>query len=281
MIKKKLMITLLIISMALSLAACNGSPTSSVQNTDQPTATPKPTPAEIAQIEVQNKDLQLKPGDTVKLDYNVYPAEAATNSITITSSNPEIVQIESGCVKAVGDGEAVVLVSAENGVSASCNVKVKTPYKVKGELTIGTYELSNGQTLEYFSDYKEYVSKYYALTSYQKDNWSFAEDGLYVKISGTVSAVTKDGRIDVYCGEGSSDENIDAYLTPASCQDQILMNISEGDKIEAYARIDAHSIEDHGFFTTTLYYTLYDGIIVSLNSNQTDIPKDFVPVAPK
>lgn len=243
-------------------------------------ATASETLPAITRIEIKNGGMELKQGDIRVLEIAVYPKNVDTNGISITSSNNSVVQIVDGRIKAIADGQAVVSATAENGVYASCSISVKTPYEIKGRLTIGTYELSNGQTIEYFSDYKDYVVKYFALTSYQRSNWSYEEDGQYVRLSGQVISVSSEGIIEISFGTGKSDEKVYAYMTLAASQSNLLYDIAESDRIEAFARIDAHSYKNTGWWYDYLHFTLYDGIIVNRNTSYAEIPESYVPVAP-
>ena len=74
-------------------------------------------------------DVTLKIADTFRLSVEVTPDDATNKSVTWSSSNNEVVQVdETGLITAVGSGNATVIVqSVDSGVIDVCNVSVYQP----------------------------------------------------------------------------------------------------------------------------------------------------------
>lgn len=80
--------------------------------------------AEIESISLSDTDLILTVGDSASLELTVEPEEAEAKKLTWTTSDSEVVTVNDGTLKAKSAGQAVVTVTAENGVNKSCNVTV-------------------------------------------------------------------------------------------------------------------------------------------------------------
>lgn len=79
----------------------------------------------VSKVNLSDSALSLTPGQTKKITAAVEPANATNKELAWTSSNTDVVTVDkTGTVKAVGEGTAAIKVSASNGVSASCSVKV-------------------------------------------------------------------------------------------------------------------------------------------------------------
>ena len=107
---------------------------------------------EIEKIELNITEKELKEDDTFKLQVTITPNNATNKNLTWTSSNTGAVIVTDNNIKASGIGESIVTVTTENGLKASCKVKVierdKPVTKIKLEpsskiLNIGdSFELS-------------------------------------------------------------------------------------------------------------------------------------------
>lgn len=88
--------------------------------------TPEPQkPVEVSSIEVQDKELIMKPGQKVTLSYTVLPADAANKDVEISSSNTEVVAVNGKEITALALGEAEITISSKsNPVSAKIQVEV-------------------------------------------------------------------------------------------------------------------------------------------------------------
>lgn len=261
----------LIIANLSYLANTSDLPSSTTKNeSEEPNAA-------ITSIDIKNKNIKMEPGNVQKLEFSVYPIGTDIEELSITSSNDDIVRIVNGSIEAIADGEAIISISAKNGISASCNIYVETPYKLKDERNIGFYELNNGEVLEYCCEYNDYALKVHNMTSYQRENRTFEKDGLYVHVKGPVYKVDEAGA--VYIDLGPAEDNIFspalfADITLESSQSNLLMQLNIGDSIEVYAKLDEYS---YNAAVTTVSFELYGGIIVMINSTETEIPKNFVP----
>lgn len=79
----------------------------------------------IEKIELSDKSLTLKNGHEYQLFATISPNNATERELIWTSSNPNVVKVEDGLLKAVNGGEATITVKTkESNVSDSCKVKV-------------------------------------------------------------------------------------------------------------------------------------------------------------
>lgn len=100
-----------------------------VTTSAQTTTTPKTTtPSKVnpTKVEIDVTDLQMLIGESKVLTATVSPSNAADKSVTWTSSNKEIVMVDSeGEIVALVIGEAVVTAKTSNGKEAVVKVTVK------------------------------------------------------------------------------------------------------------------------------------------------------------
>ncbi|MDO4415728.1 MAG: Ig-like domain-containing protein, partial [Erysipelotrichaceae bacterium] len=83
---------------------------------------------EISEIVLNKTSMELIMGNTEKLTASVVPENADAKSLSWSSSDPSAASVdEEGNVTGVDVGTAVITVTADNGISASCNVKVYNP----------------------------------------------------------------------------------------------------------------------------------------------------------
>jgi uncharacterized protein YjdB len=83
----------------------------------------------VSGITLNKKTLNINKDGVEKLTYTVSPANATVKDVKWTSSNPDIAAVDQdGKVSGVGDGSAVITVSAENGgFTDTCAVTVTVP----------------------------------------------------------------------------------------------------------------------------------------------------------
>lgn len=116
---------------------------STTTKTTSSTSTKTTTPAEVKarKIEVDVAELELLIGETKVLTATVSPSNATDKSVTWTSSNKEIVMVDSeGEIVALGIGEADVTAKTSNGKEAVVKVTVK-PIPVT-EINLGESEIN-------------------------------------------------------------------------------------------------------------------------------------------
>lgn len=92
----------------------------------------------VSSVTLNRTTLTLEKGEAETLVATVLPNDATDNNITWTSSNPGIVSVSDGLVKAVAGGNAIITASA-GGMSASCEVTVIVSVK---SITINNNTLS-------------------------------------------------------------------------------------------------------------------------------------------
>lgn len=93
-------------------------------------------------ISLDETSITLKPNETQKLTYSIFPENAENKNVTWTSSDETIATVADGEVTAVKPGTAIITVTTEeNGEKATCSVIVSLndPITAKGEVS-GTWE---------------------------------------------------------------------------------------------------------------------------------------------
>lgn len=87
---------------------------------------PEPTkPIAVSSIEVENKELTMKPGQKSTLSYTVLPANATDKEVEIISSNADIISVSGKELTAIKIGKATITITSKSAsVSAKINVEV-------------------------------------------------------------------------------------------------------------------------------------------------------------
>ncbi len=84
----------------------------------------------VTGVSLNQKSVQLAVGETKKLGASIKPANASVKTVTWSSSNRKIAKVsKKGKVTAVSAGTATIYAKSNNGITASCQIKVK-PAKV-------------------------------------------------------------------------------------------------------------------------------------------------------
>ncbi len=79
----------------------------------------------VTEVQLNKEVMDLMEGDEEKLVVTVKPDDATDKSVVWKSSNETVVTVDlNGLVKAVREGDAMIIVTAKNGVGASCIVGV-------------------------------------------------------------------------------------------------------------------------------------------------------------
>lgn len=122
------------------------------------------TPA--TDIVFYSDNIELKPGDTQKIKYEIFPDNVTNKTVEWQSSNPSVAKVtESGEVIAISEGESVIMVTTANGKIDECLVTVKpTAFDFLKKLsnstdgyTVGNYRTSDGSTIDigFYYNYTE------------------------------------------------------------------------------------------------------------------------------
>ena len=106
-------------------------------------------------VTLNKKNASVRVGETVSLSYTINPSDTKDKTVTWSSSNESIAQVNGGTVTGVNEGECTITVSTKNGKTDSCTITV----------------LPAGPDLRAL--YNEYCSSSYA---------SVANDGSYLSI---------------------------------------------------------------------------------------------------
>lgn len=83
---------------------------------------------QASSVTLDKAEITLKPNATAKLTATVAPDNASNKDVTWSSSDTTIATVtNTGSVKAVKNGSAVITAKTDNGLSAQCTVTVTTP----------------------------------------------------------------------------------------------------------------------------------------------------------
>ena len=103
---------------------------STSKTTTSTTKSSIPSKVNVSSVEIDTDDVEILIGDSKKLKATVSPSNATDKTITWTSSNKDIVMVDSeGEIIALGVGEATIKVKTSNGKEDSIKVTVN-PIKV-------------------------------------------------------------------------------------------------------------------------------------------------------
>ena len=90
-----------------------------------------PQTVPVTGVTLDKAELKLEKGSTGTLKATVEPQNATNNTVTWSSSNPEVATVDNGVVTAVSAGEAIITVTTEDGAkTATCKVTVNAPQTV-------------------------------------------------------------------------------------------------------------------------------------------------------
>ena len=79
----------------------------------------------VNNLVMSHETLSMTVNEENALTVSIEPRYATNKTISWTSSNPNVVTVELGKVKAVAEGEAVITAKSVNGKTATCTVTVK------------------------------------------------------------------------------------------------------------------------------------------------------------
>lgn len=91
----------------------------------------------VTSLSLDKTSVALYPGDALRLNVTINPSNATSKEITWSSNNKNIATVDSnGNIKAIKEGTVIITATHKDGMSKSCTVTVKNPYKrVYGENT--------------------------------------------------------------------------------------------------------------------------------------------------
>lgn len=75
-------------------------------------------------ITLNKKDVSVKVGETVSLSYTINPSDTKDKTVTWTTSNESIAQVNGGTITGVNEGECTITVSTKNGKTDNCTITV-------------------------------------------------------------------------------------------------------------------------------------------------------------
>ena len=147
----------------------------------------------VTDITVDKTEIELEPGKTDKIIVTVTPDDATDKTVTYTSSNPEVAEVEEdGTIVAKKDGETIITVKTEDGSEKTVTVKVtvKTPIKY--------YEVTYEYTGDVPAIAPKYETKSYEEGSEVKVEDAPSVDGYIFKGWTSKDADIASGKFDIY-----------------------------------------------------------------------------------
>ena len=75
-------------------------------------------------ITLNKKNASVKVGETVSLSYTINPSDTKDKSVTWTTSNESIAQVNGGTITGVNEGECTITVSTKNRKTDTCTITV-------------------------------------------------------------------------------------------------------------------------------------------------------------
>lgn len=164
-----------------------------------------PRQVDLIQLVLNKTELEMEVGDEEQLKVSIVPEDATGYKLTWYTSDPTVVTVEDGLVKAVGPGEAMVVVSSDQGLPASCVITV-TQMVEAIELTPEVLDLPEGER------YQLVAKIIPENATYKVVEWSTSDDKV---------AIVSQGGVVWYVGMGTCTITVralDGSGVSASCQ---------------------------------------------------------------
>lgn len=97
----------------------------------------KPATVSVTGVKLDPTELSLFTGGSATLTVKVEPADATNQDVTCQSNNANVATVEGGTVKAVGEGEATIIVTTVDGAyTATCKVTVtQATYSISADIS--------------------------------------------------------------------------------------------------------------------------------------------------
>ena len=177
-------------------------------------------------ITLKQSEVHIYVGDEITLDALIYPTEAGNWPITWSSTDETVATVtQTGVVKGVGAGSCYIYADLENGLQATCIIKVASPIKVDNiYMDCNSLNLKIGEkfVLMVYIDPNNATNK--ELTWYS-DNEQVAtvDDGIITAINegrATITAITTDGGKSATCIVNVRNNNGDVGFTPYGDEEQ-------------------------------------------------------------
>ena len=105
--------------------------------TKQYTLNIKPATVSVTGVTLDPTELSLFTGESATLTVKVEPADATNQDVTWKNSNPDVATVVGDTVKAVGEGEATIIVNTvDGGFTATCKVTVtQATYSISADIS--------------------------------------------------------------------------------------------------------------------------------------------------
>jgi len=156
----------------------------------------------VASISLSKSSLTLEIGSAHVLTATILPANAANKSVTWSTSNFSVAKVNNGTVTAVGEGDAVITVTANDGsgVSAQCNVHCNKPVVKVSVITLSQTSLN----LQLNSSVTLTATVLPSDATNKSVTWSTSNSSVATVNNGTITAVGEgDAVITVTSNDGS------------------------------------------------------------------------------
>lgn len=148
-------------------------------------------------ITLSETDVTMEKGESKILTATIYPEDAINSKLTWSTSNPNIITVENGIIKAVNGGTALVTAATEDGkVKTTCYVTVTVPVQ---SITISKEQLSLAVGQKYTLSAtilpKDATNKNIKWTSSNNNIVSVDNGQVTAKSAGTavITAISKNG----------------------------------------------------------------------------------------
>ena len=195
------------------------------------------TDVKVAEIKLSAENNYVILGQTLTIDAEVLPANAANKNLVWESSDAAVLTVEGGVVTPVALGTAVVTAKSNDGsnVSAELEIAVVEEAPVKS-LTITTYKKALEVGTYWNFEYK------YAYTEETEVVWSSSDEAIaIVSENGDVTAVSA-GKVTITCKCPNDEELVDSFEITIFDKGMGLTDFEFVDVLETYYDLDSYKI---------------------------------------
>ena len=120
--------------------------------TEKVNVTVKKKIIDVTKIELNKQGLILKVNESEKIDAKVSPSDATDKTITWSSSNTSVANVDNGTIKALGYGDSIITAKSNNGIEAKITIVVPREYNPENKAVSDYFADSSRNIRNHFNN---------------------------------------------------------------------------------------------------------------------------------